>query len=74
MLKELTEYNPELIDKPRILAITKSDLLDNELQTEMKVGLPKQIPSIFISSVAQKNITELKDLIWSAIQDDGERA
>ena len=69
LLKELTEYNPELIDKPRVLAITKSDLLDDELQAEMRAGLPVQIPSIFISSVAQKNITELKDLIWSSIHD-----
>lgn len=67
LLNELTAYNPELIDKPRILAVTKSDMLDAELEAEMADGLPKDVPHIFISSVAQKNITPLKDLIWQAI-------
>jgi GTPase len=66
LLKELGEYNPELMQKPRILAVTKSDMLDDELITEMKNDLP-QIPYIFISSVAQKGLTELKDLLWKAI-------
>lgn len=67
LLNELTAYNPELIDKPRILAVTKSDMLDKELEAEMAVGLPKDVPSIFISSVAQKNIAPLKDMLWKAI-------
>ena len=67
LLHELEVYNAELIHKPRILAVTKSDLLDDELQEEMKKELPAGVPSIFISSVAQKNITELKDLLWSEI-------
>jgi GTP-binding protein len=67
LLKELQEYNPELIHKPRVLAITKSDLLDEELQREMKAELPAGVPSVFISSVAQKNISELKDLLWAEI-------
>lgn len=67
LLNELTAYNPELIDKPRILAVTKSDMLDAELEAEMADGLPKDVPHIFISSVAQKNIAPLKDLIWQAI-------
>jgi len=67
LLKELQEYNPELIHKPRVLAITKSDLLDDELQREMKKELPAGVPSVFISSVAQKNIAELKDLLWAEI-------
>jgi GTP-binding protein len=67
LLKELKEYNPELIHKPRVLAITKSDLLDDELQQEMKRELPADLPSIFISSVTQKNISELKDLLWAEI-------
>jgi len=67
LLKELTEYNPELIDKPRVLAITKLDLLDDELKNEMEKDLPKDVPHIFISAAAQKNLPELKDLIWSAI-------
>ncbi len=64
---ELQKYNPELMQKPHLLAITKSDMLDEELMTEMKKDLPTALPSLFISSVAQKNITELKDMIWQAI-------
>jgi len=67
LLNELTAYNPELVDKPRILAVTKADMLDAELEAEMAVGLPNDLPSVFISSVAQKNITQLKDLLWKAI-------
>jgi len=67
LLNELKEYNPELMQKPRVLAITKSDLLDDELMQEMKKELPKGIPSVFISSAAQKNINELKDLLWKEI-------
>ena len=65
--RELESYNPELMQKPHILAITKSDMLDEELMDEMKQDLPG-IPSIFISSVAEKNILELKDLLWKAIE------
>lgn len=67
LLHELKEYNPELIHKPRVLAITKSDMLDDELMQEMKKELPEGMPSVFISSVAQKNINELKDLLWIEI-------
>jgi len=69
LLKELTEYNPELIDKPRVLAITKLDLLDDELKQEMEKELPKDLPHVFVSAATQKNLSELKDLIWRAIQD-----
>jgi GTP-binding protein len=69
LLHELTEYNPELTHKPRILAITKSDMLDEELQAEMAKEIPKGIPAVFISSVAQKGLTELKDLLWKEIND-----
>jgi GTP-binding protein len=65
--KELQEFNPELMQKPHILAVTKSDMLDDELMEEMKKELPTNIPSIFISSVAQKNLIELKDMLWTAI-------
>ncbi len=65
--RELQAYNPELMQKPHILAVTKSDMLDEELMNEMKAQLPKHIPSIFISSVAQKGLIELKDLLWQAI-------
>ena len=66
LLDELQDYNPELMQKPRILAITKSDMLDEELVHEMEQDLP-QIPSLFISSVAQKGLMELKDMLWKAI-------
>lgn len=67
LLSELTAYNPELLQKPKIIAITKLDLLDSELQKEMQAQLPKDIPAIFISSLANKNLIELKDLLWKAI-------
>jgi GTP-binding protein len=67
LLNELEEYNPELIHKPRVLAITKSDMLDKELQDEMSKELPQGIPAVFISSVAQKGLDELKDLLWKEI-------
>jgi GTP-binding protein len=67
LLHELKEYNPELAHKPRVLAITKSDMLDDELMAEMKKELPSDVHSIFISSVAQKNINELKDILWREI-------
>jgi GTP-binding protein len=68
LLNELEEYNPELMQKPRILAVSKSDMLDEELIAEMKADLP-EIPSLFISSVAQKGLMELKDLLWKVINE-----
>jgi GTPase len=67
LVNELETYNPELLDKKRILAITKSDMIDDELEAEMRETLPKDIPTVFISSMTQKNITQLKDMIWSAL-------
>ena len=69
LLGELKKYNPELLDKDRILAISKSDMLDDELIAEVKEELPKDISWIFISSVAQKGLTELKDLIWKKLNE-----
>ena len=69
LLGELQKYNPELLDKDRILAISKSDMLDEELIAEMKEELPTDLPSLFISSVAQQGITELKDLIWKKLNE-----
>jgi GTP-binding protein len=66
LLKELEQYNSELLDKKRILAISKCDMLDNELIKEMKKDLP-EMPVIFISSVSGLNIDKLKDLIWKEI-------
>ncbi|MBF8963984.1 GTPase ObgE [Pontibacter sp. FD36] len=67
LVNELQTYNPELLDKKRILAITKTDMIDDELEAEMRETLPKGIPTVFISSMTQKNITQLKDMIWSAL-------
>lgn len=64
LLNELRKYNPELLDKRRLLAISKSDMLDDELMQALREELPKEIPSIFISSITQQGIGELKDLIW----------
>jgi GTP-binding protein len=64
LLNELKKYNPELLDKKRLLAISKSDMLDDELKEALKKELPENIPSLFISSVAQQGLTELKDMIW----------
>jgi GTP-binding protein len=66
LLAELEDYNPELMHKPRILAISKSDLLDEELMEEMKKEVP-DLPYVFISAVAQQGIQELKDLLWKSI-------
>lgn len=69
LLNELKKHNPELLDKERILAISKCDLLDEELKKEIEKTLPKKIPHIFISSVAQINLDPLKDLIWKRLND-----
>lgn len=61
---ELAQYNPELMHKKRVLAITKSDLLDEELMAEMRLELPTDVPAIFISSVTNYNLQQLKDLLW----------
>ncbi|CAI8165925.1 MAG: GTPase Obg/CgtA [Cryomorphaceae bacterium] len=70
LLNELVAYNPELADKDRILAITKSDMLDDEMQSEIAVQLPSDIPHLFISSVTGMNIMTLKDQIWAALNTD----
>jgi GTP-binding protein len=67
LLNELKLYNPELLYKNFILAITKSDMLDDELVEMLKSDLPEDIPTVFISSVAGKGLTELKDIIWEQL-------
>ena len=67
LLKELETYNPELLDKDRLLSISKSDMLDDELKDEVKKTLPKGVKTVFFSSVAQQGLTDLKDLIWSQL-------
>ena len=67
LLRELQKHNPELLDKERLLAISKSDMLDDELKEEISKELPTDLHSLFISSVAQKGLKELKDLIWKRL-------
>ena len=67
LLNELGQYNPDLLDKERILAITKCDLLDDELMTELKDEFPKDVKVFCISSVSKQGLTELKDEIWKLI-------
>ncbi|HRZ42896.1 MAG TPA: GTPase ObgE [Bacteroidales bacterium] len=69
LLNELREYNPELLDKRRVLAITKSDMLDGELKAALRKELP-EVPSLFISSLTHSGLTELKDLLWQALTDE----
>jgi GTP-binding protein len=70
LLDELRRYNPEMLDKDRLLVISKSDMLDDELQKEMKQQLDKELKGLdymFISSVAQQGLTELKDKLWKML-------
>jgi GTP-binding protein len=67
LVNELTQFNPELLEKRRILAITKADLIDDELEAEIRATLPTDLPSVFISSLANKNIQRLKDMIWQEL-------
>ncbi|MEJ6792908.1 MAG: GTPase ObgE [Lacinutrix sp.] len=71
LLDELRRYNPEMLDKDRFIAISKCDMLDDELQAEIKVELDNElpIPYVFISSVAQQGLLELKDILWAALND-----
>lgn len=66
LLNELKQFNPELLDKQRLLAISKSDMLDEELKEEIRNDLP-EVPFVFISSVAQTGLMELKDVIWKTL-------
>jgi len=70
LLNELEQYNPELLHKNRVLAISKSDMLDDELKAEILLDLPDDIPHLFISSVVQQGLTELKDLLWEAMSEE----
>lgn len=69
LLGELKKYNPQLLDKNRILAISKSDMLDQELKDEIAEDLPQNMKCLFISSVAQQGLMELKDAIWQKLND-----
>ncbi len=68
LLYELEQFNPELLHKDRVLGISKSDLLDEELKSLVQKELPRDLPVIFFSAVTHKNIDKLKDLLWKTIQ------
>ncbi len=70
LLNELREFNPELADKSRVLAISKSDMLDDELRDELAKELPEGVPAVFISAVTGEGLTELKDLLWREINSE----
>ncbi len=71
LLNELKQFNPELLDKQRLLAISKSDMIDEELKQEMETDMP-DVPYVFISSVTQQGLTELKDLMWQELERSNE--
>lgn len=73
LLRELEKFNPQLMEKQRVLAISKSDMLDDELIAEIAATLPADIPHVFISSVSGQGLTALKDTLWRAINDDRNR-
>ena len=71
-MDELHRYNPEMLDKERLLVISKCDMLDDEFKAELKIQLDKEfkdIPYLFISSVAQQGLSELKDKLWKMLND-----
>ena len=70
---EVSTFNPQLENKPRVLAITKCDMLDDELIEEMRQHLPDGVPTVFISSVSGLGIQELKDLLWLTINDENNK-
>ncbi|WP_297066503.1 GTPase ObgE [uncultured Duncaniella sp.] len=73
LVGELEQFNPQLADKPRVLAISKSDMLDDELMQEIEKTLPEGVPHIFISAVTGMGLTELKDMLWGEITDERNR-
>ena len=72
LLGELERSNPDLLDKQRLLAITKADMLDEELETDLRASLAQADlpPTVFISSLTNKNIQRLKDMIWTALHEE----
>ena len=73
LLNEVGSFNPELMDKQRVLAITKSDLLDDELVEMLSADLPDDLPVVFISAVANKGLAELKDILWAALNSESNK-
>ncbi len=73
LINELEQYNPELLDKQFLLAISKSDMLDDELKSAIAKELPDNVPVVFISSVIQQGLVELKDMLWEALNNNNNR-
>lgn len=73
LVNELEQYNPELLDKQFLLAISKSDMLDDELKDAIAAELPDDVPHVFISSVTQQGLSELKDMLWQALNNNTEK-
>lgn len=73
LLREVEQFNPQLMDKPRVLAISKSDMLDDELTAEIEATLPANVPHVFISAVSGQGLEALKDILWREITDDRNR-
>ena len=73
LLNEVGTFNPDLLDKQRILAVTKSDLLDDELIELLSAELPADVPCVFISAVSGKGIVELKDVLWKALNSESNK-
>ena len=71
LLNELAKFNPEMLDKQRVLAVTKCDMLDEELMEMLKPTLPDNLPCVFISSVTGMGIQELKDILWTELNKEG---
>lgn len=73
LLNEVKTFNPDMLDKQRVLAITKSDLLDDELIEMLSHDLPDDLPHVFISAVANRGLTELKDILWEALNSESNK-
>ena len=73
LLGELSKFNPEMLDKQRVLAVTKSDLLDEELIEMLRADLPDDLPVVFISAVAQRGLAELKDILWQLLNSESNK-
>ena len=73
LLNELSTFNPEMLDKQRVLAITKSDMLDQELMDEIEPTLPANVPHVFISSITGMGLSVLKDILWEELNKDSNK-
>ena len=73
LLNELSQFNPEMLDKHRVLAITKCDLLDEELEDMLKSTLPTDVPVVFISAVTGKGLGDLKDILWTELNSESNK-